>query len=272
MTLIKNRIKLTVDNHVAHVELSRADKMNALDGDMFEALAEAAANIAEDSRVRVVVMSGAGKAFCAGLDMQNFADMLNADSGISQSLPAKLAPRTKGIANDVQHAVWAWRELAVPVIAAIHGVAVGGGLQIALAADMRYAAPNTKFSILELKWGLIPDMSSTQLMRHHMPEDIVRELTYTARIFETSEAEAYHVVTKVVDDPLQHAMDIARQIANRNPTAIRASKRVLNAANYVSAEEGLLMESVEQDNIIGSANQLEAVMAELQNRAPNFTD
>lgn len=271
MTLINDRIELTVENNIAHVVLSRPDKMNALDQKMFAALIETAKLIDDNKEARVVVMSAKGKGFCAGLDMENFAGMLEPGTG-SASVPEKLEPRTQGIANDFQYAVWAWRELQVPVIAALHGVAVGGGLQIALAADMRYAAEGTRFSIMELKWGLIPDMSSTQLMRHHMPEDAVRELTYTARLFSTDEALQYQVVTKVVEDPLAHAMDIAEQIANRNPDAIRASKRVLNSANYLSAAEGLLMESREQDQIIGSANQIEAVMAELQKRKPNFID
>jgi enoyl-CoA hydratase/carnithine racemase len=158
------------------------------------------------------------------------------------------------------------------VIAAVHGVAVGGGLQIALAADMRYAAPKTRFSILEMKWGIIPDMGSSQLMRHLAPEDIVRELSYTARIFEADEAKEYGFITKIVDDPLAHAMEVAKQIVNRNPHAVRACKRVFNAANYVTEAQGLLMESQEQDKIMGKPNQIEAVMAELQKRPPVFED
>lgn len=269
--MINERINLSVSAGVAHVVLSRPDKMNALDTKMFAALIETAQKIDADKSVRVVVISGAGKGFCAGLDMENFAGMLDpskADAGVTSNLTA----RTHGIANDPQYAVWVWRELRVPVIAAVHGVAVGGGLQIALAADMRYAAPDTRFSILEMKWGLIPDMSSTQLMRHHVPEDAVRELTYTARIFDAKEAKEYNFITKIVDDPVAHAMEVATVIANRNPHAVQASKRVLNEANYLTAEQGLLMESKEQDQIIGKPNQIEAVMAELQKRAPNFED
>ena len=271
MKNLNDRIGLKVENHIAHVQLQRPEKMNALDQAMFAALEQAQAEIAADKSVRVVVLSGAGDAFCAGLDMSNFSSLLDPDTPAA-SLPAKLAPRTHGIANQVQHVVWGWRELAVPVIAALHGVSVGGGLQIALAADMRYAQPGTRMSIMELKWGLIPDMSSTQLMRHLMPEDVVRELTYTARVIDAEEAAKYALVTKVVDDPLDHALQVAEQIAARNPDAIKAAKRVLNEANYMSAEQGLLMESVEQDTIIGSANQLEAVMAELQKRPPQFKD
>jgi len=271
--MINERIELSVNDGIANVVLSRPDKMNALDNKMFVALTMAADQIREDKSVRVVVISGAGKAFCAGLDMENFASMAGSGNNDSSGDDlGKLAKRTRGIANDVQFPVWAWHELEVPVIAAVHGVAVGGGFQIALAADMRYAAPKTRFSIMEMKWGLIPDMSSTQLMRHLVSEDIVRELTYTARIFAADEAKEYGFITKIVDQPLEHAMSIAKQIAARNPDAIQASKRVLNAANYMTEAEGLLMESEEQDKIIGSANQIEAVMAELQKRAPNFKD
>lgn len=265
------RISLDVSAGVAHVVLNRPEKMNALDTKMFQALIEVAQQIDADKEIRVVVISGAGKAFCAGLDMENFSSMLASEKS-AEGITSNLTPRTHGIANDPQYAVWAWRELRVPVIAAVEGVAVGGGLQLALAADMRYAAPDSRFSILELKWGLIPDMSSTQLMRHHVPEDAVRELTYTARLFDAQEAREYNFITKIVDDPVAHALEVAKAIANRNPHAVQASKRVLNQANYVSAAEGLLMESQEQDKVIGSPNQLEAVMAELQKRPPKFED
>jgi len=267
--MINDRIALSIENGIANVVLSRPEKMNALDNKMFSALIEAGEQIAADDSVRVAVISAQGKAFCAGLDMQNFADM--ADLSTEQgTLSNKLSERTHGIANDVQYAVWIWHELAIPVIAAVHGVAVGGGFQLALAADMRYVAPDTRFSIMEMKWGLVPDMSSTQLMRHLASEDIIRELTYTARLFDAQEAKEAGFVTKIVDNPHEYAMQVARQIATRNPDAIQASKRILNAANYVSTAEGLLMESKEQDAIIGSPNQIEAVMAELQKRAPDF--
>ena len=271
LKMINDRISLTTGNGIANVVLSRPDKMNAIDKKMFEALVQTGEQIKADKSIRVVVISGEGKSFCAGLDMDSFASMLD-PSAEQKSIPNDLAKRTKGIANDVQYAVWVWREIEVPVIAAIHGVAVGGGFQIALAADMRYAAPKTRFSIMEIKWGLVPDMSSTQLMRHLASEDVVRELTYTGRIFEADEAKEFGFVTKVVDQPLEHAMQIAEQIATKNPHAIRASKRIYNAANYLSQAEGLLMESEEQAKIIGKPNQMEAVMAEMQKRAPVFKD
>ncbi|NNC98751.1 MAG: crotonase/enoyl-CoA hydratase family protein [Gammaproteobacteria bacterium] len=270
---MNERVSLSIEGGIASVVLNRPEKMNALDHKMFEGLVQACLEIRSDKRVRVVVISGKGEAFCAGLDKQSFSKMLESKDDASQNvLTQKLATRTRGIANDVQYAVWAWRELEVPVIAAVHGVAVGGGFQIALAADMRYAAPETRFSIMEIKWGLVPDMSSTQLMRHLAGEDIVRELTYTGRIFQAEEARELGFVTRICDQPLAHAMEVAQQIAERNPQAIRACKRILNAANYVSEAEGLLMESREQDKIIGQPNQIEAVMAELQKRPPVFKD
>lgn len=267
--MINDRIALSTQDGIASVVLNRPAKMNALDDKMFAALIEAGQQIAADDSTRVVVISAKGKAFCAGLDMQNFADLAGPNKQLG-SLPNKLSKRTHGIANDVQYAVWIWHELEIPVIAAVHGVAVGGGFQLALAADMRYVAPDTRFSIMEMKWGLVPDMSSTQLMRHLASEDIIRELTYTARLFDAQEAKEAGFVTKIVDDPLVHAMQVAKQIAMRNPKAVRASKRILNAANYVTEAEGLLMESKEQDEILGSPNQIEAVMAELQKRPAKF--
>jgi enoyl-CoA hydratase/carnithine racemase len=272
--MINNRIELTVENHIAHVKLSRADKMNALDNQMFEAIPMVGEQIRNDPSIRVVVVSGDGGNFCAGLDKSNFASILE-KKGVSleDDEPAMvLANRTHGISNSLQYVVWMWRELPMPVIAAIDGFALGGGLQIALGADFRYAAADSKFSILEMRWGIIPDMGSTQIMRHMVRDDVIRELTYTARIFSAQEAKDWGFITGIVDDPLAHAMGLAEQISLKNPHAIRASKKMLEASNYQTAAEGLLMESVEQDRIMGTPNQVEAVMAELQKRKPNFID
>jgi enoyl-CoA hydratase/carnithine racemase len=183
-----------------------------------------------------------------------------------------LADRTHGIANGPQAAAWAWRELPVPVIAAVHGVAFGGGFQVCLAADMRYAAPDTRFSVMEIKWGLVPDMAGTQLMKTLARDDVIRELTYTGRIFSAQEALEYGFVTRIAEDPLALALETAAEIAARNPEAQRASKRLFNAAHRLTPAEGLLMESREQDAIIGGPNQVEAVMAELEKRPARFSD
>lgn len=266
---MEDRISLTIDEGIAQVRLIRAGKMNALDLQMFDAIAEVGEQLQASSAIRAVVLSAEGKAFCAGLDTGNFADMAGGERG--EATRGGLEERTHGIANRAQHAAWMWRELPVPVIAAVHGVAFGGGLQVALGADLRYATPDCRFSIMEIKWGLVPDMAGTQLLRHLLRDDLIRELTYTGRVFSGEEALAMGLVTRVVDDPVAKAMETAREIAGRNPDAIRASKRLLNAAPYLSAQEGLMEESLEQQRIIGTPNQVEAVMAEMEKRPAKFS-
>ncbi len=269
---MNERVAVEISEGVAHVRLVRGDKMNALDTLMFDALWETGRALGENRALRAVVLSGEGRAFCAGLDMGNFAGMLDPDHKPEVTAAGKLAERTHGIANKFQAAAWVWRELPVPVIAAVHGVAFGGGFQVCLGADIRYAAPDTRFSIMEIKWGLVPDMAGTQLMKTLARDDVIRELTYTGRIFPAQEALAYGFVTRVVEDPLALALATAHEIAARNPQAQRANKRLFNAAHALSCEEGLLMESVEQDAIIGGPNQIEAVMAELEKRRAQFVD
>jgi enoyl-CoA hydratase/carnithine racemase len=272
---MKDRIKIDIHNGVADVRLVRSEKMNALDSKMFEAIAEAGAALADDKSVRAVVLSGEGKAFCAGLDMSNFAAMAGSSAkesmGEEKSVSKKLTTRTHGIANSPQHAAWVWRELPVPVIAAVHGVALGGGFQVCLGADIRYAAPGTRMSIMEIKWGLVPDMAGMALMRTLARDDVIRELSYTGRIFTAEEAVNFGFVTQVVEDPRAHALEVAQVIAGKNPDAIQADKRMFNANHDLSIEEVLLMESVEQDSVIGTANQIEAVMAEMEKRPAIFT-
>lgn len=274
---MEDRIDIAVNEGVAHVRLIRSDKMNALDSKMFQAIEEAGNELRANPEVRVVVLSGEGRAFCAGLDMGNFAAMASAgdkdDGGEDKDsvTSKKLETRTHGIANGPQYAAWMWRELPVPVIAAVHGVALGGGFQVALGADIRYAAPGTRMSVMEIKWGLVPDMAGTQLMRHLAREDIIRELTYTGRIFEAEEALEYGFVTRICDDPLEAAMETARYIATRNPDAIRADKQLLNDAPYLQREEGLVLESVLQDQVIGTPNQIEAVTAEMEGRPAKYS-
>jgi enoyl-CoA hydratase/carnithine racemase len=185
---------------------------------------------------------------------------------------ADLAEASHGVANWAQHIVWLWRELPVPVIAAVHGVAFGGGFQLALGADLRYVAPGTRLSVAETKWGLVPDMAGTQLMRHLAREDVIRELTYTARIFSAEEALAYGLATRVVEDPHAAAMETAREIAGRSPDAIRAAKRLLNQAVACDTGAGFAAERTEQGRLIGRSNQVEAVNANLEKRLPRFVD
>ena len=267
---MKDRVSIDFKDGVADVRLIRADKMNALDPSMFDGIIEAGVQLAATNGLRAVVLSGEGKAFCAGLDMASFAAMKK--DGDAVPGVRDLVTRTHGIANRPQHCAFLWRELPVPVIAAVHGVAFGGGFQIALGADMRYAAPDARFSVMEIKWGLVPDLGGTQLMRHLMREDVVRELTYTGRIFDGREAQQLGVVTRVVDDPRAAAVETAREIAAKSPDAVRAAKRLLNLAVATDAKAGLMAESVEQQKLIGSPNQLEAVASNLQKRAANYRD
>ena len=263
-----DRIRLSIANGVADVRLNRPDRLNALDPAMFVAIADVGARLADDSSVRAVVLSGEGEAFCAGLDIERLVATTEGES----ILPfADLGRRTHGIANWAQHLVWLWRELPVPVIAAVHGVALGGGFQLTLGADIRYLAPGTRLGIVEAKWGLVPDMAGTQLMRHLAREDIVRELTYTARIFSADEALAYGFATKVVDDPREAALATARAIADRSPDAIRAAKRLLNLAASCDAATGLAAETAEQAQLLGRPNHVEAVRANLERRPPRWS-
>jgi enoyl-CoA hydratase/carnithine racemase len=257
---------------VVELHLARADKMNALDPAMFDALIDAGTRLSQDTGIRAVVLAGRGKAFCAGLDMQSFERMgQGGPSGVlGAGASADLLTRTHGIANAAQQVALVWREVPVPVIAAVHGVAFGGGFQLALGADVRLVAPDTKLSVMEIKWGLVPDMGGMVLMRELARTDVVRELTFTGRIFSGEEALALGFATRLSAEPLADALTMAHEIAQKSPDAIRAGKRLLNAAMSHSATDLLLAESVEQKALIGSANQTEAVRANVERRAARF--
>jgi len=262
---MEDRILINKTDNVATVTLNRPDKLNALDDKMFEAIIEAGIQLEADHSLRAVVLHGAGRAFCAGIDLSNFS-FDGADSLNNQDINK----RTHGIANKWQKVAWQWRELAIPVIAAIHGVAYGGGLQVMMGADIRYITADTKLSIMETRWGIIPDMSGTQLIRHNVRDDIIRELTYTHRVFSGTQAVEYGFATHVSEDPLEDASALAKEIASKSPSAIVKSKELLNQAPYLNPDDGLLLESKVQDEIIGKHNQVEAVFANLQKREANF--
>ncbi|UCE87026.1 MAG: crotonase/enoyl-CoA hydratase family protein [Deltaproteobacteria bacterium] len=273
---MSERVTITTADGVADVRLNRPEKMNALDPAMFSALSEAGRALAEDRAVRAVVLSGEGRAFCAGLDFQSFAAMTR--------IPRDRAPRDEGAAatllrrdagspaNAAQRAAYVWTELPVPVIAALHGVAYGGGLQIALGADLRLVAPDARLSVMEIKWGLIPDMTGAQMLRHLARIDVARELTYTGREVSGEEAVALGLATRVSNNPREDAFALAREIATKSPHAIRAAKQLFRSAWVTSPEEGLLLEERLQMALIGSPNQVEAVRANLEKREPKFSD
>lgn len=253
------------DNGIAHVRFVRADKMNALDPDMFDAMIEAAQTLSTTKGVRVVVLSGEGRAFCAGIDLSNFT---NSSGDTSHTLET----RTHGNTNKFQEVAYQWRRFGVPVIAAVHGVCFGGGLQIASGADIRIVHPETRMAVMEMKWGLVPDMAGYALWRGLVRDDVLRGLVYTNREFSGAEAHSLGFATYVEEDPLSRAMEIAEVIAGKNPDAIRASKRLHAAMHEHTADEILMLESVEQDKISRSKNQIEAVMSSMQKRPGVFDD
>lgn len=267
---VADRITVSFDEGVADVRLSRADKMNALDQAMFDALIATGEALATRPGLRAVVLSGEGRAFCAGLDMGRFEQMAGAGSAVSHEL--RLGPRSHGLANASQHAVLVWQKVPVPVIAAVHGVAFGGGLQVALGADLRYVTPDARLSILEIKWGLVPDMGGTVLLQGMVRADVIRELTWTGRVVSGVQAVELGLCTRVADDPRTAALQTAREIAGKSPDAIRAGKRLLKLAQAGDSAATLQAESDEQIRLLGSRNQVESVRANLEKRLPAFID
>lgn len=266
---MSERITVDFKDGVAHVRMTRTDKMNALDPAMFEALVETGDRLSQQKDVRAVVLSGDGRAFCAGLDFSNFNKMAAGEPRGTANLVE--SPRRASGANNAQHAVLVWRDMPAPVIAAVHGVAFGGGFQLTLGADLRFIAPDTKLSIMEVNWGLIPDMGGMTLMRELVRTDIARDLTYTGRIFSGEEAGQIGIATRVTANPVEEALAYARELAGKSPDALRAAKRILNGAFDAEAPAILRQESEEQVALIGSENQKEAVRARLEKRTPAFS-
>jgi enoyl-CoA hydratase/carnithine racemase len=266
---MNDRVSITVTNRIADVRLIRADKMNALDPAMFQAIIAAGKELAAAAGLRAIVLSGEGRSFCAGLDMASMAATGSGNTGGGNT--RALTDRTQGNANDFQGVAMQWRKLSVPVIAAVHGVCFGGGLQIASGADIRVVAPDARLAVMEMKWGLIPDMGGYALWRGLVRDDVLRELTYTNREFSGDEAQALGFATYVDVDPRARAMAIANDISGKNPDAIRLAKDMFNRLPDMDEDAILMAESVEQMKIIRQPNQVEAVMAQMQKRAANFS-
>ena len=264
-------VTVNIENHIADVRLNRPEKYNALSPGMFAAVTAAGEAVMKDGSIRVVVMSGNGRGFCAGLDFESFMGMASgyrADDGVDDLMKTV----ENSPANAPQYVAYVWRQVPVPVIAALHGVAFGGGLQIALAADIRLAAPDARLSVREINWGLVPDMSGTQTLRDLVRLDVAKELTYTGREVDAQEAQQLGLVTRVCADPLAEALALAAQIVDKSPHAIRASKQLLQETRHGDVRSGLKMEETLQRGLIGSPNQIEAVKANFEKRAPDFSD
>ncbi len=271
---MSDRIAITRNGGVADVRLNRPEKMNALDAAMFAALVDTADDLADDGSLRCVVLSGEGRSFCAGLDFASFQSMAGEprSEGGGSTISDITAADEGRITHRGQQAVYGWTSMPVPVIAAVHGHALGGGIQLALGADIRVVHPDAQLSVLESRWGLIPDMTGTQALVNLVGLDVAKELTFTGRMVSGSEAGEIGLATHVSDDPRQLALELAEDIASKSPDAIRAAKRLFNEAPKVSTADGFAQERAEIGQLIGSANQIEAVTAYFEKRAPDFAD
>jgi enoyl-CoA hydratase/carnithine racemase len=261
----EERVRVALSDHVATVTLARPRKHNALDPAMFQAIVEAAERVATEPAIRAVVLHGEGPSFCSGIDL---ASLISSDDGLDGALDELRGP----VPNRFQRVAYDWISLPVPVIAAIHGNCLGGGFQIALAADIRIAAPDARLSVMEVKWGLVPDMSLTQTLPRLVGIDVAKELTFTGRVLSGEEALRVGVVTRLSDDPLGAASELATEIAGRSPDAVRGAKRLLDQAWNRPPDEGLSLEAAIQAQLIGSPNQIAAVTAGVTKQPPRFTD
>ena len=267
-------VTVEIKDGVADVRLNRPEKYNALSQPMFRAIIETGERLRDEKSLRAVVLSGNGRGFCAGLDMDSFAKMGDSDKAATQggSETKSLLDTDGRVENFAQRPALVWKYLQVPVIAALHGVAYGGGAQIALGADIRIAAPDLKMSVMEIKWGLVPDMSITQTLRDLLPMDVAKQLAFTGQVLSGNEAQKLGLVTQVAEDPHAQAMSMAREIAGKSPDAIRAAKQLFETAWHADAKTGLELEAELQAGLIGTANQREAIAANFAKRAPEFND
>jgi enoyl-CoA hydratase/carnithine racemase len=274
---MSDRVTVSVDGGIADVRLNRPDKLNALDGAMFAAIVEAGESLKADRSVRAVVLSGEGRGFCAGLDFGSFQAMAGGDAPKQETRDrgpglGAIGDTSGRITHLGQQAAWVWTELEVPVIAAIHGVALGGGLQVALGADLRIVAPDARLSVLEVRWGLTPDMTATWFVPRLVGVERAKELTFTGRMVSGEEAVQIGLASRVAEDPRAAALELAGEIASKSPHAIRGSKRLLNQSLEVDAATQFADERTTIGSLIGSPNQVEAIMAYFEKRDPDFQD
>jgi enoyl-CoA hydratase/carnithine racemase len=268
---IAARVSVTMHEGIAHVRLTRPDKRNALDDAMFQAIAQAGERVKHDTSVRAVVLSGDGASFCAGLDFGGFQAMGSGSTGDGSATAAGSMKdgRTTHLAQQI---CWVWQEVPVPVIAALQGHALGGGMQLALGADIRIAHPDTKMSMREVHWGLIPDMTGTLRLSRLVRDDVMKDLVFTGRIFPASEGATLGVVTRLSNDPVADAMVAAAEIAGRSPSAVRGAKQLINRLSNAGAAEHFAAEREIIFGLIGKPHQVEAITANFENRAPQFRD
>jgi enoyl-CoA hydratase/carnithine racemase len=269
-----DRVKVSIEGGIADVRLDRADKRNALDPAMFDAIARAGKDLVSNKEIRAVVLSGSGASFCAGLDFASFQSMANGGSSNSETKSNSGenagAMQPGAITHLAQQICWVWQEVPVPVIAAIQGHALGGGMQLALGADIRIAHPDTQFAMREVHWGLIPDMTGTLMLSRLVRDDVAKDLVFSARVISGTEAHQLGVVTRLTDSPLEVAMQIASEIAERSPDAVRGAKALINRLSNAGAAEHFAEERKIIYSLIGKPNQVEAVMSNFEKRPASF--
>lgn len=271
---MSDRVSISVDVGIADVRLNRPDKLNALDGAMFSAIVEAGEGLKGDPSVRAVVLSGEGRGFCAGLDVASFQAMAGdgpGDAAAAGGGTRSLMSTDGRITHLAQQAAWVWQELDVPVIAALHGPVLGGGMQIALGADLRLVAADAKLSVLEVRWGLIPDMTGTVMLPRLVGLDVAKELLFTGRMVGGEEAVRLGLATRVAEEPRAAALELAAELATKSPDALRHGKRLLNLSGTRPLADQLLDERTTMASLIGSPNQVEATMAHFEKRDPKYS-
>jgi enoyl-CoA hydratase/carnithine racemase len=262
--LVTDRVVTKIEGPIAYVTMNRADKLNALDLDMLQALGAAARKLRGNKDVRAVILTGDGATFSAGLDFASVGKQ-------PRRMMINLFRPPWRSTNLYQEACWAWRRLPIPVLAVIRGHCLGGGLQIALGADFRFATPNCQFSILEAKWGLVPDMSGTLSLRELLPMDVAKRLAMTGEIFDGDRARELGLVTEVSSDPLATATELAQQLVARSPDSVAATKRLFQRAWSAPSWRALRLESIYQLRLLLGANHKVARKANSTNTAPEFT-
>ncbi|MGO1438210.1 MAG: crotonase/enoyl-CoA hydratase family protein [Candidatus Corynebacterium faecigallinarum] len=254
---------LTVTDGIAHVRLNRPDKLNSLTLPVLDELVAIAGHIHRDSSVRAVILAGEGRSFSAGLD---FAAVMGNPTGLGLAF---LTRPWRGT-NTFQEACWAFRRLPVPVIAAVHGHCFGGGLQLAMAADWRFTTADAQWSILEAKWGLIPDMSGMQSLKQQLPADVLKRLTITGETFDGAHAVEYGVASEVVEDPLAASDNLAALIATRSPDAVAYGKKLVDETWTSGARATFAKERLRQLRLLIGKNAGIARTAAAKKVAPKF--
>ena len=256
-------VTVQITDHIADVRLNRPEKMNALSVPMFEAITRVGKELAQDKSIRAIVLSGEGRGFCAGLDLANMTDPDFSSEPFGEG-------RGGFYPNFYQMPGYVWKKMPVPVICALHGVAYGGGFQIAMGADIRIAHPDSRLSVMEIKWGLIPDMSASQTLRDLVRVDVAKELTFTGRVVGGEEALNLGLVTYLNESPRDAALDMAAAIAKRNPNAITYSKYLFDTSWHGDEFAGLKAEERLQAKVLKTPNQIEAVMSEFEGRPADY--